>query len=282
MTIYLRPSSFSEALQMRADHPDFTVFAGGTDLMNRPNDHAPLAGMLDLFAFAPFVGISKQGNWIQIGAATTCYEIVQHPLVSTHLPCLRYAASQVGSPQIQARGTIGGNVATSSPLGDLLPILLVLNAQLVLASSRGERQLPYCDFCTGYRSTALQPDELIVAVKVSVPPDHAIQFWRKVGTRRIHGTSKVMVVGYAEKNHNEVTVARVGLGAVANRPIRLTNVEQLLVSNPLEHSQIIKARQMTLQNLSPISDVRSTAHYRRLVAANLVGNFVDQLLLVRN
>ena len=277
MTIYLRPTSLAEAIKMRADHPDATIFAGGTDVMNRVSQETSLAGMLDLFALDSFVGVSRREYGIQIGAATTFSQIVRDPLVNTHLPILRDAASQIGALQIQNRGTIGGNIGNASPLGDLLPVLLALDAQVSLASTRGERQVPYGEFCTGYRRTVMEPDELIVSVSIPILSDRTFQYWRKVGTRKAQATSKVMLAGVGETTCNRVALVRLGIGAVADRPIRLTDVEQLLLSKDLDHSQVEQARTLTLRSLNPIDDLRSTADYRRWVAANLVAAFVQQL-----
>ena len=277
MTIYLRPTSLAEAIKMRADHPDATIFAGGTDVMNRVGQETSLAGMLDLFALDSFVGVSRREHGIQIGAATTFYQIVRDPLVNTHLPILRDAASQIGALQIQNRGTIGGNIGNASPLGYLLPVLLALDAQVSLASTRGERQVPYGEFCTGYRRTVMEPDELIVSVSIPILSDRTFHYWRKVGTRKAQATSKVMLAGVGETTCNRVTLVRLGIGAVADRPIRLTDVEQLLLSKELDHSQVEQARTLTLRSLNPIDDLRSTADYRRWVAANLVAAFVQQL-----
>ncbi len=277
MTIYLRPTSLAEAIKMRADHPDATIFAGGTDVMNRVSQETSLAGMLDLFALDSFVDVSRREHGIQIGAATTFSQIVRDPLVNTHLPILRDAASQIGALQIQNRGTIGGNIGNASPLGDLLPVLLALDAQVSLASTRGERQVPYGEFCTGYRRTVMEPDELIVSVSIPILSDRTFQYWRKVGTRKAQATSKVMLAGVGETTCNRVTLVRLGIGAVADRPIRLTDVEQLLLSKELDHSQVEQARTLTLRSLNPIDDLRSTADYRRWVAANLVAAFVQQL-----
>ena len=250
---------------------------GGTDVMNRVGQETSLAGMLDLFALDSFVGVSRHEHGIQIGAATTFYQIVRDPLVNTHLPILRDAASQIGALQIQNRGTIGGNIGNASPLGDLLPVLLALDAQVSLASTRGERQVPYGEFCTGYRRTVMEPDELIVSVSIPILSDRTFQYWRKVGTRKAQATSKVMLAGVGETTCNRVTLVRLGIGAVADRPIRLTDVEQLLLSKDLDHSQVEQARTLTLRSLNPIDDLRSTADYRRWVAANLVAAFVQQL-----
>ena len=278
MTAYLRPASLDEAIKMRAENPDFTVIAGGTDLMVGATERPFPTGILDLFGLSDMVGVRIEDDWIHIGAATTYAELMGDPLVNDHLPSLQAAASEVGAAQIQARGTIGGNIANSSPAGDLLPVLLVLEASVVLVSQRTERQIPYCQFCTDYRQTAMDPDELIAEIKIPIPPLEVVQYWRKVGTRSAQATSKVMVAGFGKLDGKRLIIARLSAGSIANRPIRLTAVEELLLSNILDGSLLERVHQLINRTVEPISDIRSTASYRRMVTANLVSVFLEQLL----
>ncbi|MBE7452813.1 MAG: FAD binding domain-containing protein [Kofleriaceae bacterium] len=144
------------------------MLAGGTDLMvNAPHRPVP-AGIVDLWA-APSCAASPATARPSASAPARPGSTSQSALVAAHAPILGAAAREIGALQIQARGTIGGNVATSSPVGDSLPVLLALDATLELASPRGRRAVPYRDFATGYRTTALAADELIAAVVVPVP-----------------------------------------------------------------------------------------------------------------
>jgi xanthine dehydrogenase small subunit len=243
MTGYLRPRSVDEAIAARAAHPDWMVLAGGTDLMVNAPRRAEPAGIIDLWRVPGLGGIARADGEIAIGAGTTYREIADHADVSTTLTPLALAAREVGALQIQARATIGGNIGTSSPVGDGLPPLLALAA-----------------------------DELIVAVHIPVPAPGTLLRWRKIGTRRAQSISKVMGAAAIELADGFVRSARVALGAVADRPIRIAAIEAAVVGQPLGRAGDA-ARAALAGAITPITDVRSTAGYRLDVAANLVSRF---------
>ena len=274
----LRPRTLGEALAARAAHPDWTVLAGGTDLMVGAAHRPPPAGVLDLFGLPALRGVTALDGRVRIGSGTTYATLLADPLVRERFPCLRAACAEVGALQIQARGTVGGNMATSSPVGDTLPPLLALDAVVVLASTAGERRVPYHAFPTGYRKVDLRPDELIVAIELPDPAPGAVQVWRKVGTRKAQAISKVMLaaVGHTDAA-GRVARARVALGAVADRPIRLPAVEELLVGQAPGPELAARAEAAVRAAISPITDVRSTREYRLDVAARLVAGFVRAL-----
>ncbi len=269
MTAYVRPRSLDEAVAARATHPEHLVLAGGTDAMVHAAQRPAPAGLLDLWRMPGSFELTRERDELVIGAGATWLEIQRSPLVLTHAPILAAAAREIGALQIQARGTLGGNVANSSPVGDSLPVLLALEAELVLRSVRGQRRLPYREFCTGYRKTALAADELIAAVRVPVVAPGTHLFWRKVGTRRAQSISKVMAAAAISLDGGKVRRATVAFGAVADRPVRLAAVESAVVG--LAPAQAAEAARAALTaSISPISDVRSTRDYRLVVAENLV------------
>ena len=271
MTSYLRPRSLAEAVEARAAHPDWMVLAGGTDLMVNANHRPAPAGIVDLWRLSELRGIT-QTDVLTIGAGTTWLEVQRHPDVVERFRPLAEAAREIGALQIQARGTIGGNIGTSSPVGDSLPVLLAFDAELELASVRGHRRVPYREFCTGYRKTQLAPDELIIAAHLPLIQARARTAWRKVGTRRAQSISKVMGAAVIFRDGDTVTSARVALGAVADRQIRVHAVEQAVVGLPL--AKAAEAARAALRTaITPIDDIRSTAAYRRDVAENLVARF---------
>lgn len=271
-TTYLRPRSLDEALAARAAHPDWMILAGGTDLMVSAHHRPVPVGILDLWRQPALGGIRAEGATIVIGAGATWSEIERDPTVRASLAPLAAAAREIGALQIQARGTLGGNVGTSSPVGDSLPVLLALDASIEVASVRGRRLVPYATWCTGYRTTLLAPDELIVAAHVPVPGATTRTTWRKVGTRRAQSISKVMGAAAITLDGDTVVSARVALGAVAERPIRITAVEDAVRGLPL--AQAAEAARVALHTaITPIDDVRSTQVYRRDVAANVVARF---------
>jgi xanthine dehydrogenase small subunit len=196
-----------------------------------------------------------------IGALTTYTEILRSPLVRRRLPILAEAARWVGSPQIQNRGTLGGNVANASPAGDTLPVLAVAEATVVLRSLDDERRVPFGSFYTGYRRTVMRPDELIVAIEV--PPVEGRQWFRKVGTRAAQAISKVVMAAVRAPR------PRVALGSVAPTVVRVPRTESVLA----EGGSLAEAQVMLTGEIQPIDDLRSTAAYRRRVSANLLAQF---------
>lgn len=275
---YLRPRSWEEALAARAAEPGYLVLAGGTDAMVNANHRPPPAGIIDLWRLpgAGDISLDEAAGLLTIGAGATWLEVQRHPAVLRHASTLAAAAREIGALQIQARGTIGGNVANSSPVGDSLPVLLTLEAELELRSVRGARRVPYHEFCTGYRKTQLGADELLAAVIVPVPAVGTHLFWRKVGTRRAQSISKVMAAAAIQLEHGRVRRAVVAFGAVADRPVRLAAVEAAVVGlAPTAAAEA--ARAAVAGAISPISDIRSTRDYRLQVAENLAARMFAEL-----
>lgn len=275
MTDYLKPASLEDAYAARAEHPDYVLLAGGTDYMVGVLHRPAPSGVIDLFGLAGLRGIDANAARIRIGAATTYAEILGDAGLCEAFPSFKLCVSEIGATQIQARGTLGGNIGTSSPVGDTLPMLLVLNAVLELGSSRGTRKVPYAEFCTGYRQTVLAPDELIVAIELPLPCP-GVQFWRKVGTRKAQAISKVMVAASATLSGETLTGVRLAMGAVADRPIRLKAVEAMIEGQVPSAELAEQVRQAVAEAITPISDIRSTAPYRLRAAQNLAARFVLQ------
>lgn len=274
MTVYARPASLDEAVALRARHPDWMVLAGGTDLLVNANHRPAPPGIVDLWGLADLRGIRRADDALVIGAGATWREVLASVLVRTHAGILADAAREIGALQIQARATVGGNLATSSPVGDSLPVFLALDAEVELASTRGRRRVAYREFCTGYRSTAVAADELIAAVRIPLPDAQTRLFWRKVGTRRAQSISKVMAAAALRIEDGVITAARIGLGAVADRPIRPTTAERVLLGLAPGPAAAAAVAAVLASTLKPISDVRSTAAYRLEVAQNIVARFL--------
>jgi xanthine dehydrogenase small subunit len=276
MTEYARPRDLDEALALRAAHPDWTVMAGCTDLMVNANHKPAPPGIIDLWRLPGLHAIAASAAGVTIGAGATWLEVQRHETIATTFAPLAAAAREIGALQIQARATLGGNVGTSSPVGDSLPVLLALDAEIELASVRGRRRVAYRDYCTGYRKTLLAPDELIISAYLPTPDARTHVTWKKVGTRRAQSISKVMGSAAIELDAGVVRSARVALGAVADRPIRIAAVEAAVRGlSPLDAAAAARAAMRGA--ITPIDDVRSTAAYRLDVAANLVARFFASL-----
>jgi CO/xanthine dehydrogenase FAD-binding subunit len=278
MTDYIRPATLEEALRARAEHPDFMVLCGGTDLLVAANKQPEPRGMIDIFGLAPLVGVSeREDGAIGIGAATTYTDLLASESIRRELPLLASAAREIGALQIQSRGTLGGNIATSSPVGDSLPVLLALNATIEVASVSGRRLVPYAEFCTGYRAIDLGPGELIVAVHIPPRAPGLVQCWRKVGTRRAQSISKIMLAATARVDGGRIAEVRIGLGAVAALPVRARATEAAVLGKAPGSDASAAARAALATEITPIDDIRSTARYRLTVAQNLVAGFITAL-----
>lgn len=273
-TAWLEPTSLADALAARRRHPDYLLLSGGTDVMVGALHRPPPPGVIDLFGLPELSGIDERDGVIRIGAGTTYAALLRSPVVRERLSSLHRCVSEIGAVQIQERGTLGGNMGTSSPVGDTLPVLLALDAVVELASADGARKVPYAEFCTGYRTTAMKPDELIAAVEVPVPAAGTVQFWRKVGTRKAQAISKVMVAAAGRVEGGEVVHARLAMGAVAERPLRLTAVEALIAGAAPGPALAEQVRAAVREAITPITDVRSTEEYRLEVACRLAARFV--------
>ncbi len=256
-----RAHTLAEALAQRAAHPQATVLAGGTDLMvSLELGTVKPTAVIDLWACRELRGITGDGR--TVGALTTWTDIARNAALPD---ALRACARTVGAPQIQNRGTVGGNIVNASPAGDSLPMWLALDADFELASVRGTRRVAADDFWLGYRKTALAPDELLVHLHLHPHADDRLHY-RKVGTRMAQSISKVVLGGRLRVADGIVTEARVALGSVAPTPIRARHVEAALVGRPIDAA----AADAVIDDIAPIDDIRSTAEYRRTVARNVI------------
>ncbi|HEY7524286.1 MAG TPA: xanthine dehydrogenase family protein subunit M [Candidatus Limnocylindrales bacterium] len=271
------PRSLADAYAILAHEPRPVPIAGGTDIMVRITGEIgePPERMIDLARLDDLRGIALDGQAIVLGALTTYTEIRRSALCREHLPALVDAAATIGAAQIQNRGTLGGNLANASPAGDTLPVLLAADAELVLGSGRGERTVPVAAFFTGYRETALAPDELILSIRIPLAAGRELAF-RKVGTRRAQAISKV-VLALAFRDHGRSSGwsdVRVALGSVAATPIRAAATEAILDGRHPTPMTADLAADTLAGEIEPIDDVRSTADYRRMVAARVLHRLI--------
>ncbi len=272
------PRTLSDAYAALADTPTRPI-AGGTDLMVALTGELtePPARILDLWRLEELRGISVDGDGVSLGALTTYTEIRRSAVCREHVPALVEAAATIGAAQIQNRGTLGGNVANASPAGDTLPVLLALDAVFVCGSARGERTVSAEAFWPAYRQTALAPDELLLRIRVPLAAGRETRF-RKIGTRRAQSISKVvMALGWRDIGPGRPwTDVRLALGSVAPTPIRTRSTEAVLEGRLPTSETADLAAETLAGELDPIDDVRSTAEYRRLVAARVLHRLIRE------
>ena len=273
------PADLEEACRIQAtEKTRCKLIAGGTDVVAQWAAGVPMPPrVLSLWNLEGLTGIEiREDGLAEIGAATTHAAIAAHPQLKTRLPALVAASASVGATQIQQRGTLGGNVANASPAGDTGPALLVTDGYVLLASSRGLRSVPIAEFWTGYRQIAARPDEIIASFLLP-SKGRAREGFRKIGTRRAQAISKIMAAYRIVVRKNVVEHAALALGSVAAVPVRLPVVERFLLGQPLTSDLPDAAAKLAFDNVQPISDIRSSADYRRHAAARLVHSIVASL-----
>ena len=269
------PTHLRDALAILASEGSRPI-AGGTDVMVQITGELgpPPERMLDLWHLQELRGMALTGNALSLGALTTYTEIRRSGRCREHAPALVEAAATIGAAQIQNRGTLGGNIANASPAGDTLPVLLAMDAEIVVGSLRGERSIPAQAFWTGYRKTTLAPDELILRVLLPIDPERRVRF-RKVGTRRAQAISKVvMALSWRDGSSAGWQDVRLALGSVADRAIRAKETEAVLEGRPPTQETAVRAAASVAAEIHPIDDVRSTADYRRAVTARVLHRLI--------
>ena len=265
------PRSLAEAYALLADMPHRPV-AGGTDLLVQITGELgdPPERVLDIWHLDELRGIRMESDALVIGALTTYAEIRRSPIIAEFLPAFAEAAVTIGAAQIQNRGTIGGNVMNASPAGDMLPLLLACDAQLIAGTVAGERTIPVSDFWPAYRRTALEPTELLLRVGIPLPAGRQLRY-RKVGTRRAQAISKVvMALAWQAEGDAAWRNVHLALGSVAPTPVRAAATEAVLEGAVAAEAIADRAASTLADELSPIDDVRSSADYRRAVAARVL------------
>lgn len=270
---YLRPTSLSDALALRAERPSATVVAGGTDVMVEVNEHRrTLDEVIDLTDVSELRDWDLDGDRIRIGATLPLTRVVDE--LAPHLPGLAAAARLVGSPPIRHRATLGGNIATASPAGDTLLPMLAGGAVIEVASVSGTRTVPSDEFFLGPGRTVLAPDELITAIRMTTSRGEA---FAKTGARR---AMVISVAAAAVRIDPEQRHLGVALGSVAPTPLRARTAEafasELDWSESPDEGWWAELGRRAAHDTAPIDDLRGTAEHRRRVIAVLVARCAHQ------
>jgi len=261
---FFAPRSLAELLALRAKHPEALLLAGATDLgLLASRSRTPPAAVIHVARVPELAAITQDKARITIGAAVTYADAM--PVLVAAYPALKNYLARLGSRQIRALGTIGGNIGTASPIGDMPPVLLALEASLKLVSVHGARDLPLEEFFLGYRKTALAPDEVIQSISTPKLRPGEVFFCDKVSKRRDQDISTV-AAGYRLRVKNgKIEVVRIGFGGMAATPKRARHVEAALLKEGFA-----AAAAAVPKDFQPIDDWRGSAAYRLQVAANLL------------
>jgi xanthine dehydrogenase small subunit len=256
----VRPSSLAEAVELIAGRPDAVLLAGSTDVgvdLNLRGARPPLLVAVDRLPELRDLRVTDEE--VCIGAALTLTEVERR--LDGRVPLLAQLFPQFASRLIRNGATLGGNLGTGSPIGDAAPVLLALEATLVLAGADGERVVPLADYFTGYRASVRRPDELIREVRVPLPLAPVAAF-HKVAKRRFDDISSVAVAFALDVVDGTVARARIGLGGVAATPIRALRTEAVLEGSPWTLETVTTAASVLAAEGTPLSDHRASDRYR--------------------
>lgn len=277
---FLRPTTLGQALEARAERPDAVAIAGGTDVMVEMNfgTRRPDA-LLDLNQVAELAEAGRADGALRVGACVSYTRIIGE--LGRELPGLAMAARTVGSPQIRNRGTVGGNLGSASPAGDMHPVLLACDAVVETASVRGTRLIPAAGFFAGPKRSVLEPDELITAFRIA--PAGWPQQFAKIGTRNamvIAVCSFALALWPEGRPDGSGGTVGTGIGSAGPVPLRAGEAERFLATElaaarlwesrqPLPPTVAARFGELVAGAARPIDDVRGTAAYRRHALAVL-------------
>jgi xanthine dehydrogenase small subunit len=263
------PRSLDELVKLRAEHPDAVLIAGGTDLgLKASKDREQFAKVILTGAVQDMHGVAVKDGALEIGGAAT-YTMAL-PLIDQHFPPFAALIRRIGSRQIRNLGTLAGNLQTASPIGDTPPCLIALGAEVTVASRAGKRTLPVEQFITGYRKTALKPDEVIVSIRIPLLRD-GTQFTAYKLSKRFDQDISTVVAAFALKvEGGKVGSLRVVYGGMAATTKRALNVEQTLIGKPWTAASLAEIDDAIAKDFQPLTDFRGTAAYRLRAATGLI------------
>jgi aerobic carbon-monoxide dehydrogenase medium subunit len=276
---YIRASSIDEAVAALAEHgDDAKILAGGHSLL--PIMKLRLAYpevLIDIGRIGELKGVCEDGDHLAIGGATTHLDVLSNDLVKQHAPILAEVTKMVGDPQVRHRGTIGGALAHGDAAGDLPAVALALNAELVLQGPNGRRTVAASDFFVDYLETALEPDEVLVEVRVPKLDSSWSGRYEKF-SRVAQAWAIVGSVALVKRDNGSISEARVGLTHMGTVPIRATQTEDALAGAPAEADAIAAAAAKASEGTDPPSDQNAQPDYRRHLAQVLTKRALESAL----
>ncbi|MBZ9849765.1 xanthine dehydrogenase family protein subunit M [Mesorhizobium sp. CA14] len=268
MIRYAKPTTVDEALALLGEDR-WRILAGGTDFYPAQGAKPFRDNVLDINALAELRGIAETGDHWRIGARTTWTDIVRHPLPAA-FDALKSAAREVGSVQIQNVASIAGNLCNASPAADGVPALLALDADVELRSAKAVRHLPLGEFILGNRRTALQPGEMVTAIRVPKRSAAGGSAFVKLGARRYLVISIAMTAARLVVENGVIAEAAIAVGSCSAVARRLAGVEAALRGRPIDEALADAVLSAPFDELSPIGDVRGSAEYREQAAREIV------------
>ena len=269
---YMAPQSLQELLSLRVDHPRAQIVAGCTDVgLWITKMHMRFPQVLDVTRVDELRRIERYDNHIAIGAAATLTEA--YAALVEDRPQLKTFANRFAGLPVRNSGTLGGNVANGSPIGDSMPLLIALGAHVVLMSARGHRDMPMEDFYTGYRKNVMAGDEVVAWIKVPRPAPSEFLRAYKISKRWDDDISAVCLAVRLHVDSGHVAKISIGAGGVAATPVRARTTEYFAIGKAWSEATAIAMGAELRAEFQPISDMRASAAYRSEVLGNLMQRF---------
>lgn len=272
--VVLQPTSIKELDEVLLNNNlKFNFIAGGTDLLVQEKIWKSYKNIIDLSSVKEISDyLEIKDNYLIIGAATTYTQIINFPFIKSNFPIIINSLKQIGSVQIQNRGTLGGNICNASPAGDSLPVLSVLDAELIIGPKRDNnfKVIPFNNFFTDYKKYLLEQNEYIAFIKIPINKKFNYQYFRKVGQRYSMAISKASLALIAQIENNSFTEIKIATGSVNPIVKRLEQVESFLRLKNINLENIDEACKIIINCINPINDIRSNVNYRKYVVKQLL------------
>jgi CO/xanthine dehydrogenase FAD-binding subunit len=265
---FYRPTSLAEALSIRASE-QVRILSGGTDFYPSLRDRPVTFPVLDVSAVEGLRHVERDNGYISIGANATWTDVIRAKLPKA-FDGLKLAAREVGSVQIQNRGTVAGNLCNASPAADGVPPLLTLDAEVELASAREHRRVPLAQFIHGNRRTALAQDEIVTRILLPETSALGVSSFQKLGARKYLVISIAMVAVRLVVTRKVITDAAIAIGSCSEVAQRMSGLERTVLGHSANQISALELSPDLMTELVPIDDVRATAAYRHDAAASLV------------
>jgi CO/xanthine dehydrogenase FAD-binding subunit len=304
--LYLIPTSVVEALNYLSEPVKGTIIlAGGTDIVVELREKKikpagienvleesslrqplPHNRIIDISRIQELKEIKEKGEDIELGALVTHRKIAESALIQKYGNILAEAATQMGSPQVRNRGTLGGNLATASPAADTVPPLIALESKVILKSLKGQREVPIEDFFLAPGKTILQSNELILGVRFPKMKKTEYGRYCKLGQRNAVSISIVSIAIKAEIRNPQSAIrnfgqVRIGLGSVAPKPLRAREAERVLFNQPFNDKIIEQAANAAMKQCSTITDIRASGEYRCRMVKELTQELLKDITNIK-
>ncbi|MCM2266368.1 MAG: xanthine dehydrogenase family protein subunit M [Elusimicrobiales bacterium] len=271
---YVKPRDMDEALHVFSLYREKArALAGGTDLVVHLKENlARPEVVVDIKALQELAGFTLKGGILRLGALVTFSDLIDSPVIKAKFPLLWEASLTVASTGVRNRATVAGNICSAVPSADSAPVLAVYDAEVLARSIRGERRVPIADWFTGPKKTALQPDEIVTAVEMRLPAKKHAGCYMKLSRYEGEDLAQggIAVLAFSDNTY------RVAACALGPKPARCPRTEALLAGNKLGEKLLARARETILQEVSPISDIRSSKEYRLHMTQVMLGRALEK------